>query len=123
VKNRRAARTADVLLVCAPQWPAVAGRQSTFLSTSQAYDGSRALGTTLSDMFPSSAVASVIGIGGIMTTEDALVFMIAGEKAVQIGTANFINPHATIEIIDGIRHYLRDNKIQIIKDIVGTLRT
>lgn len=65
----------------------------------------------------------VIGIGGIMTVEDALEFMIAGAKAVQIGTANFINPHATIEIIDAIRHYLQNNKIKNINDIVGTLRT
>ena len=65
----------------------------------------------------------VIGIGGIMTVEDALEFMIAGAKAVQIGTANFINPHATVEIIDGIRHYLQDNKIKNINNIVGTLRT
>ena len=65
----------------------------------------------------------VIGIGGIMTAEDALEFMIAGAQAVQIGTANFINPCATIEIIDGMRSYLNDNKIKNIKDIVGTLRT
>jgi len=65
----------------------------------------------------------VIGIGGIMSAEDALEFMIAGAKAVQIGTANFINPHVTIEIIDGIRHYLQSNKIKNINDIVGTLRT
>jgi dihydroorotate dehydrogenase (NAD+) catalytic subunit len=65
----------------------------------------------------------VIGIGGIMTAEDALEFMIAGAKAVQIGTANFINPRATVEIIDGIRHYLHDNKIKNINDIIGTLRT
>lgn len=64
----------------------------------------------------------VIGIGGIMTAEDALEFMIAGAQAVQIGTANFINPCATIEIIDGIRHYLRHNKIANINDIVGALR-
>jgi len=65
----------------------------------------------------------VIGIGGILKAEDALEFMIAGAKAVQIGTANFINPCATIEIIDGILRYLHDNKIKNIKDIVGTLRT
>ena len=64
----------------------------------------------------------VIGIGGIMTAEDALEFMIVGAKAVQIGTANFINPRATLEIIDGIRHYLRENKIKNIQDIFGTLR-
>jgi dihydroorotate dehydrogenase (NAD+) catalytic subunit len=65
----------------------------------------------------------VIGIGGIMTAEDALEFMIAGAKAVQIGTASFINPCASVEIIDGIRHYLRENKIKNITDIVGTLQT
>lgn len=65
----------------------------------------------------------VIGLGGIMTAEDALEFMIAGANAVQIGTANFINPRATIEIINDIRHYLHDNKIKNINDIVGTLRT
>lgn len=65
----------------------------------------------------------VIGLGGIMTAEDALEFMIAGASAVQIGTANFINPCATIEIIGGIRHYLEDSRIKNVRDIVGTLRT
>lgn len=64
----------------------------------------------------------VIGIGGIMTADDALEFMIAGAKAVQIGTASFINPCASVEIIDGIRHYIRENKIKNIADIVGTLQ-
>lgn len=63
----------------------------------------------------------VIGIGGIMTVEDALEFMIAGAKAVQIGTANFINPHATMEIIDGMRQYLKQHKLKNIAEIVGTL--
>ena len=65
----------------------------------------------------------VIGIGGIMTAEDALEFMIAGAKAVQIGTASFINPCASVEVIDGIRHYMHENKIKNIADIVGTLQT
>jgi len=64
----------------------------------------------------------VIGIGGIMTDEDALEFMIAGAKAVQIGTANFINPRATLEIIDGLRHFIQQNKLKKLSDIVGTLR-
>ena len=64
----------------------------------------------------------VIGIGGIMTAEDALEFMVAGARAVQIGTANFINPRATMEIIDGMRCYLQENKMKSINDIVGTLR-
>ncbi len=65
----------------------------------------------------------VIGIGGIMTVEDALEFMIAGAKAVQIGTANFINPRATLEIIDGMRHFIQHNKLKKLIDIIGTLRT
>ena len=65
----------------------------------------------------------VIGMGGIMTAEDALEFMVAGASAIQVGTANFINPQATMEIIDGIRHFLKDNKLKSMKDIIGTLKT
>jgi dihydroorotate dehydrogenase (NAD+) catalytic subunit len=64
----------------------------------------------------------VIGIGGIMTAEDALEFLILGAKAVQIGTANFVNPHATLNVTEGIKNYLVDNKIKDIKDIIGTFR-
>lgn len=64
----------------------------------------------------------VIGIGGIMTAQDALEFLIVGAKAVQIGTANFINPGATIEIIDGIKNYLAVSKIKDINEIIGTFR-
>lgn len=65
----------------------------------------------------------VIGIGGIMTAEDALEFMVAGAKAIQVGTANFINPRATVEIIDGIRHFIQHNKMKKLSEIVGTLQT
>jgi dihydroorotate dehydrogenase (NAD+) catalytic subunit len=65
----------------------------------------------------------VIGIGGIMTAEDALEFLILGAKAVQIGTANFINPYATIEIVKGIKNYLSENKIKDIDEIIGTFQT
>ena len=64
----------------------------------------------------------VIGIGGIMTAEDALEFLILGAKAVQIGTANFVNPHATLNVIEGIKNYLAANKIRDINDIIGTFR-
>jgi dihydroorotate dehydrogenase (NAD+) catalytic subunit len=63
----------------------------------------------------------VIGIGGIMTAKDALEFLIAGATAVQVGTANFINPHATIDILDGIEAFLVERHIADIKDIIGTL--
>jgi len=65
----------------------------------------------------------VIGIGGILNASDALEFMIAETSAVQVGTANFINPKATIEIIDGIRNYCLLQGIGKISDIVGNLIT
>jgi dihydroorotate dehydrogenase (NAD+) catalytic subunit len=64
----------------------------------------------------------VVGIGGIMTTKDALEFLIAGAVAVQIGTANFINTHATTDIIDGIETFLMERNISDISDIIGTLK-
>jgi dihydroorotate dehydrogenase (NAD+) catalytic subunit len=63
----------------------------------------------------------VIGIGGIMTAEDALEFFIAGATAIQVGTANFVNPRATTDIIDGIETFLMENGITDIKEIIGTL--
>jgi dihydroorotate dehydrogenase (NAD+) catalytic subunit len=65
----------------------------------------------------------VVGIGGIMTPEDALEFIIAGARAVQVGTANFVNPNALVEIIDGIEAYLVRNGFQHIDELVGSLRT
>jgi len=64
----------------------------------------------------------VIGIGGIMTANDALEFLIAGAVAVQIGTANFINPHATTDIIEGIESFLIERNISDISDIIATLK-
>ena len=65
----------------------------------------------------------VIGIGGIMTAEDALEFLVAGASAVQIGTANLVTPHASIDIIDGIEAYLAQKNISSITDMIGTLET
>jgi dihydroorotate dehydrogenase (NAD+) catalytic subunit len=65
----------------------------------------------------------VIGIGGIVSAEDAIEFFIAGATAVQIGTANFVNPRATIEIIEGIERYLADRNISSLSEITGTLDT
>lgn len=64
----------------------------------------------------------VIGIGGIMTPEDALEFLIVGAKAVQIGTANFVNPRATMEILAGIKDYLIDSKIKDVNELIGTFQ-
>lgn len=65
----------------------------------------------------------IIGMGGIMTAADALEFLIAGARAVAVGTANFINPTATIEIIDGIKTFMLEEGIEDINEIVGSLRT
>jgi dihydroorotate dehydrogenase (NAD+) catalytic subunit len=65
----------------------------------------------------------VLGIGGIANTEDALEFLIAGAKAVQIGTANFYNPAASEQIALGLADYCRRNGIEDIHEIIGSLRT
>lgn len=64
----------------------------------------------------------VIGMGGIMDYEDALEFIIAGAGAVQIGTGNFVNPKASVEMVRGIEDYMRKNKIRTLKEIVGCLK-
>jgi len=63
----------------------------------------------------------VIGVGGIETYEDVLEFMLAGATAVQIGTANFINPRASEEAVEGLDHYVNEQKISSIRDIIGGL--
>lgn len=63
----------------------------------------------------------VIGMGGIMNATDAIEFMLAGSSAIQIGTANFIDPQISIEIIHGISHYLEKNGFSAIHDIVGVI--
>lgn len=64
----------------------------------------------------------VIGMGGIMTANDALEFLIAGASAVQIGTANFIDPKITIKIRDGINAYLDENGFSSVQDLIGSLQ-
>lgn len=64
----------------------------------------------------------VIGIGGIIKVEDALEFTIAGARAIEIGTANFVNPRVTIEIIEGIEKYLIENNIKDVNELVGSMK-
>jgi len=64
----------------------------------------------------------IIGMGGIMTANDALEFLIAGATMVAIGTANFVNPRAPLEILEGIQAYMKENKITDIKEIIGSLQ-
>ena len=63
----------------------------------------------------------IVGIGGIMTHEDAIEFMIAGASAVQIGTANFIDPASSEKIIDGLKLYCEQNSIRNINEIAGSI--
>jgi dihydroorotate dehydrogenase (NAD+) catalytic subunit len=65
----------------------------------------------------------IVGQGGIARAEDALEFIIAGAAAVAIGTANFVNPNAPIEVLEGIERYLIDNGIAKISDLTGSLIT
>lgn len=64
----------------------------------------------------------IIGMGGIMDVSDALEFIIAGATCVAVGTANFINPKVSIEIIEGIKKYMIKNKIENIKNLIGSLK-
>ena len=64
----------------------------------------------------------VIGMGGIATAEDALEFILAGATAVSVGTANFYNPGAALEIIGGIRQYMEENHVEDIRELVGAVR-
>lgn len=64
----------------------------------------------------------IIGMGGIMNSEDAVEFMLAGATAVAIGTASFVNPMATIAIIRGIESFMKENGITDFKKLTGGLR-
>jgi dihydroorotate dehydrogenase (NAD+) catalytic subunit len=65
----------------------------------------------------------VIGIGGITTAEDAVEFLLAGATAVQVGTANFVNPRAAEEIVTGLADYLQEQKMESVLDLIGSLQT
>ena len=64
----------------------------------------------------------IVGMGGIMTATDAVEFFIAGASAVAIGTANFVNPHASIEVVKGIHTYLKHANMRSMKELVGSLQ-
>ena len=64
----------------------------------------------------------IIGMGGIMNAEDALEFIMAGATGVSIGTANFANPTATLDVVNGIQEYLQRNKINDINELIGCVK-
>jgi dihydroorotate dehydrogenase (NAD+) catalytic subunit len=65
----------------------------------------------------------VIGIGGIMKATDALEFLLIGARAVQVGTANFVNPQVTLEIIEGLERFLQTEGLSRMEDFIGTIDT
>ncbi len=64
----------------------------------------------------------IVGMGGIMTGTDAVEFFIAGASAIAIGTANFVNPKASLEVVEGINSYLDNANMKSIKELVGSLK-
>ena len=64
----------------------------------------------------------IIGMGGISTAEDALEFIMAGATAVSVGTANFINPATTLEVVDGIKTYMERHQIDDINELIGCVK-
>ena len=64
----------------------------------------------------------IIGMGGIMNAQDALEFILTGATAIALGTVNFVNPKASIEIAQGIKQYLIKHKIKNIKNLIGSLK-
>ena len=65
----------------------------------------------------------IIGLGGIMNATDAIEFMLAGASAVQVGTANFIDPTISLKIVNGIETYMERHHIKAVADLVGALKT
>lgn len=64
----------------------------------------------------------IIGMGGIMTAEDAIEMILAGATAISVGTANFVNPKTTMEIVDGIKKYMEKYHVNDIKELVGAVQ-
>lgn len=64
----------------------------------------------------------IIGMGGIATAEDALEFIMAGATAVSVGTANFFNPYATVQIAEGIENFMRQHGVEDIRELIGCVK-
>jgi len=73
----------------------------------------------VNQVYESGIPLPIVGIGGIVNWEDAIEYILAGATAVAVGTGNFINPFAPLEVIKGIKDYMRKNKINDINDLIG----
>jgi dihydroorotate dehydrogenase (NAD+) catalytic subunit len=65
----------------------------------------------------------IIGMGGIQTASDAIEFLLAGATAIAVGTANFYEPQTALQVIEGLRQYLQENRIQDIRELIGRAQT
>lgn len=63
----------------------------------------------------------VIGMGGIASAEDAIEFILAGASAVAVGAMNFVNPYTTVEVVEGIEEYMRNNSVTDINELIGAV--
>ena len=61
----------------------------------------------------------IIGMGGILTGEDALEFILAGASAIAVGTANFVNPRATLDVLDGMTAIMREQGVRTVRELIG----
>lgn len=64
----------------------------------------------------------ILGMGGIATAEDAIEFILAGASAISVGAMNFVNPYATVEILEGIENYMRQYKVEKLTDLIGAVQ-
>ena len=64
----------------------------------------------------------IIGMGGILTADDAIEFILAGATAVSVGTGNFTNPTLTEEVVEGIENYMQHYQVEDIKELIGAVR-
>ena len=63
----------------------------------------------------------IVGMGGIMTVEDVVAFMLAGASCVQVGTASLLHPHRLVELVDGLANYCREEGITEVTELTGAL--
>ena len=64
----------------------------------------------------------ILGMGGIATAEDAIEFLLAGASAISVGAMNFVNPYATVEILEGIEAYMRQYRVDKLSDLIGAVK-
>jgi len=79
------------------------------------------IGVHLVHQVASKVKIPIVAMGGIMTADDALQYFITGARMVAVGTANFVNPRAPLDVLNGIKAYMKKNNIQDIKKLIGSL--